>query len=345
MSEKKKSVYASIADDIIEKIKSGTYAVGSLLPPEREFMSIYSVQRTTVRRGLDILSLEGYIKKVAGLGSVVNSKVPVKVSSHEVIMSEETSIPPANDCAILLPSKNLDSLPEFAVDTIASLNKYISFMTSDDKDVSKNTNLAAIDTNPDSKKDVCLVLCQDDDRRSVTLDNDKSLYVALTYLENLGHTKIAYIGTDKGLSFENAVYDSFCTVNSFLDEELISLEAHDEKSGFDAFSELFRRHGKKFTAVCAVNDRVAKGILKAAKYYKINVPEELSVFSLCSSGKEKIDAIVYDTDALADEIIYSVKNASRIATVLFGGKLTVHGTCAATTSFADGEKNISNFLL
>ena len=74
-----------------------------------------------------------------------------------------------------------------------------------------------------------------------------------------------------GLSFENAAYDSFSAVNSFFDQELVNISGADEKSGFDGFSELFRRHGGKFTAVCTVNDEVAKGVLKAAKYYKVKV--------------------------------------------------------------------------
>ena len=98
MSEKKKSVYSNIADDILSKILDGTYKIGTLLPPEREFMGIYSVQRTTVRRGLDILSEEGYIKKVAGLGSVVQSKTPV-ISEPKPI---QRVIPQSRETAILL---------------------------------------------------------------------------------------------------------------------------------------------------------------------------------------------------------------------------------------------------
>ena len=135
----------------------------------------------------------------------------------------------------------------------------------------KSESIIAVDANPSTDKNLCLALCQSDERRSVILDNDKGAYVALTYLESLGHSKIAFIGTDSGFSFENAAYDAFSAVNSYFDEELIMLSGTSEKSGFDGFSELFRRHGGKFSAVCAVNDDVAKGIIKAAKYYKLDV--------------------------------------------------------------------------
>ncbi len=346
MAEKKKSVYSGIADDIISKIKDGTYSVGSLLPPEREFMVIYKVQRTTVRRGLEILSAEGYIRKAAGLGSVVVSSVPVETSVDitQVIKAERK---PSGDYGILISKdKPLDKMPHLVIDTLAHLGKDKGTLITSDISEIKDGNIVCIDTDPDTKKNVCLALCQSDERRSVILDNDKGAYVALTYLESLGHTKIAFIGTDSGLSFENAAYDSFSAVNSFFDEELVNLSGSDEKSGFDGFSELFRRHGGKFTAVCTVNDEVAKGVIKAAKYYKVNVPEEMSVISLCSAkAKPSVDAIYYNPSELAEEILESAKACLRVSTVLFGGKLVVSGSSSSIKEASENGKRMSDFLL
>ncbi len=347
MSEKKKSVYAGIADDILDKIKNNIYPIGSLLPPEREFMTIYSVQRTTVRRGLDLLSLDGYIKKVAGLGSVVVSDKPSQTvgdtkTSVAVYRKEEAN----GNYSILMPEAK-SALPSLLPDLLSNLGKVgAGFMTSSPSDIDKQSTVIAVDANYDIDNPVCLALCQNDDRRSVILDNDKGAYIALSYLEGLGHTKIAYIGTSSGFSFENAAHDSFCAVNSFLDEELIMLSGADEKSGFDGFSELFRRHGGKFTAVCTVNDAAAKGVIKAAKYYKLRVPEDLSVISLCSTRKDSgIDGIYYDMAELAEEILYSADNCRRISTVLFGGSLAVKGTSTSIKADADTEKKMSDFLL
>jgi len=345
MSEKKKSVYSSIADDILGKIIDGTYKIGTLLPPEREFMGIYSVQRTTIRRGLDILSDKGYIKKVAGLGSVVQSKTPVATDGAPAEKAVSNNV----ETALLLTSedaKNMDSLPPFMVELISCLCKNGGFITSDISQAQKHYPFIALNHIPETDLPVCIGLYQSDDHRCVILDNDKGAYVALTYLEGLGHSKIAYIGTENGLSFENAAYDSFSTVNSYFDNELVNLAGSDEKSGFDGFSELFRRHGGKFTAVCAQNSNVARGIIKAAKYYKVKVPEDLSVISLCSNEKEKdIDCIIYNTGDLADEIIASLGCATRVSTVLFGGNLTVNGSCASINAQKSDEKHMSNFLL
>lgn len=346
MSEKKKSVYSNIADDILDKIRNNVYPVGSLLPPERELMSVYGVQRTTVRRGLDLLSADGYIKKVAGLGSVVKSASPSASGKASSKISDKAEV--LQSCSILLPSKkNLDSMPSFVLNLISGLGKAgVGFMTDKLSDIDKGSGIIALDTNPETDTPVCLALCQSDERRSVIPDNDKGAYIALSYLEELGHTKIAFIGTDNGYSFENAAYDSFNAVNSYPDDELVMLSGSSEKSGFDGFSELFRRHGRKFTAVCAVNDEVAKGIFKAAKYYKINVPKELSVISLCSSNASSdFDCIYYNSDELAEEIIHSAGVSSRISTVLFGGNLLKKGSCAAAFNSEENGKNMSNFLL
>ena len=349
MAEKKKSVYANIADDILDKIKNDIYAIGSLLPPEREFMGIYKVQRTTIRRGLDLLSVEGYIKKVAGLGSVVQSKTPVTAAASgkaESPAAESKSKKAVKDCALLIPEKDMDTLPKAVLDLVSSLGKNGIYITSSANEALKNESIIAVDANPSTDKNLCLALCQSDERRSVILDNDKGAYVALTYLESLGHSKIAFIGTDSGFSFENAAYDAFSAVNSYFDEELIMLSGTSEKSGFDGFSELFRRHGGKFSAVCAVNDDVAKGIIKAAKYYKLDVPGDISVISLCSTDKNSsVDSIYYDANALSEEVLYSAENSGRIATVMFGGTAVLKGTCGAVTSSSDDAKKMSDFLL
>ena len=196
MSEKKKSVYANIADDIISKIKNDVYLIGSLLPAEREFMEIYSVQRTTVRRGLDILSREGYIRKVAGLGSVVESKVPVEgtvpsLSVSPVKAAKEEKI---QSCSVLLPSPDTDKHPEVVVDLLSSLGKTGScFMSADEGEIKDTSSVISLGVTPDSLKNVIFALSQSDDYRSVVLDGDKAAYMALTYLEEFGHTKICFI--------------------------------------------------------------------------------------------------------------------------------------------------------
>ena len=64
MAQHKNSVYGKISKDIADKINSGVYKKGEALEPERKLMEIYGVERTTVRRALDLLVKDGIIVNI-----------------------------------------------------------------------------------------------------------------------------------------------------------------------------------------------------------------------------------------------------------------------------------------
>ncbi len=90
VSKHQNSVYRSIYADIAEKISSGMLAAGEKLSPERVLMEEYHVERTTIRRALEILENEGLIVKRAGLGSFVRTsqEQEVKVENAKAVMPE-----------------------------------------------------------------------------------------------------------------------------------------------------------------------------------------------------------------------------------------------------------------
>lgn len=63
--------YAVIAHDLKEKINSGIYAPGELIPSENELAGLYRVSRMTVRKSLSLLNNEGYTYSVPGKGYYV----------------------------------------------------------------------------------------------------------------------------------------------------------------------------------------------------------------------------------------------------------------------------------
>jgi len=66
---KKKSVYA--AEQILEAIQKGVYAVGDKLPPERVLAEKMGVSRPLVREALSALQLVGLLESKAGDGTYV----------------------------------------------------------------------------------------------------------------------------------------------------------------------------------------------------------------------------------------------------------------------------------
>ena len=73
--------YQEIFLELAERIRSGTYLPGKLLPGEHRLMEEFGVSRDTVRKSLSLLSRHGYIEKSRGRGSVViNPSSPIIVS-------------------------------------------------------------------------------------------------------------------------------------------------------------------------------------------------------------------------------------------------------------------------
>jgi len=66
-------VYRKIQGILKEKITSGEYAEGTMLPSEHELCEVFKATRMTVRQALKELVLEGYITRKHGKGSTVSA--------------------------------------------------------------------------------------------------------------------------------------------------------------------------------------------------------------------------------------------------------------------------------
>ncbi|MCI8888360.1 MAG: GntR family transcriptional regulator [Hungatella sp.] len=66
------SLYTKIADSILEKIKSGEWVPGHMMPSEKELCAQFKVSRPTVRAALSTLVNQGYVVRVKGKGSFVS---------------------------------------------------------------------------------------------------------------------------------------------------------------------------------------------------------------------------------------------------------------------------------
>lgn len=66
--------YRKVYETLRKHIEQGVYSEGDILPSENELCAVHEVTRPTVRKALDILANDGYIKKQQGLGSVVQKR-------------------------------------------------------------------------------------------------------------------------------------------------------------------------------------------------------------------------------------------------------------------------------
>ena len=67
------TLYESIREDLLSKIKDGTYPEGQTIPSELELAEIYGVSRPTVRQALQLLADDGYLEKRRRRGTIVTS--------------------------------------------------------------------------------------------------------------------------------------------------------------------------------------------------------------------------------------------------------------------------------
>lgn len=85
------TLYDQIKDDLLSKIKDGTYPEGQTIPSELELAEIYGVSRPTIRQALQILVSDGYLEKRRRRGTVVtkpkvSQSFTMSISSFEDAM-------------------------------------------------------------------------------------------------------------------------------------------------------------------------------------------------------------------------------------------------------------------
>ena len=94
MSKHADSVYRRIAADIERQIDDGTLSAGTRLEPERTLMHRFSVERTTLRRALQLLEEKGRIIKKTGVGSfIADPDSAVKNDAAQTEKEAETKTP------------------------------------------------------------------------------------------------------------------------------------------------------------------------------------------------------------------------------------------------------------
>ncbi len=71
-----RSLTQTVADQLRDQIRQGTYTSQKYLPPERSLQELFNVSRVTVRRALDDLEQSGWIERQPGRGSLVLKQQP-----------------------------------------------------------------------------------------------------------------------------------------------------------------------------------------------------------------------------------------------------------------------------
>ncbi|MFD4603792.1 LacI family DNA-binding transcriptional regulator [Streptomyces sp. NPDC058464] len=113
----------------------------------------------------------------------------------------------------------------------------------------------------------------------VEYDNEGGAFAMTNYLLSQGHTRIVLLGVEGHTTAAERVAGYRRALESRgvpFDPELVVPGVHTRASGHAATLELLSR-GTEFTAVFAVTDMIAAGVLKALRQAGVRVPEDVSV--------------------------------------------------------------------
>lgn len=117
----------------------------------------------------------------------------------------------------------------------------------------------------------------------VGIDVRNALYMSTMSLLEMGHKKIAYVGGDKSLCVFSERYEGFCQA---LETKALRPQgkycffgAYDQQAGYDAGVKIAQMKDRP-TAVCAVSDIMAIGVMMAFKDYHVRIPEDIALIGL-----------------------------------------------------------------
>ena len=115
----------------------------------------------------------------------------------------------------------------------------------------------------------------------VDVDNEKAAFEAVTYLIELGHTKIAYLqGPSYSIHSENSLNGyqrAFHEKSLPIPTGNIIKAGSSIEDGYKVGHELFKSNCDKPTAIFAFNDLLAIGFMDALDELNIKVPDDISV--------------------------------------------------------------------
>jgi DNA-binding LacI/PurR family transcriptional regulator len=173
----------------------------------------------------------------------------------------------------------------------------------------------------------------------VDRDFSQAAQKAVDYLHSLGHKKLAYLTTDRGVGvdtrFSSALIEAAKSRKMSTKKLLVVNEA---ASGRNAFIELYNK-SPEVTAVVSLNDIATLGFISGANEYGVKIPQELSLIAVDTPQNQiemswppltTVNLPAFEMGSLASTILIDHiegKDSSRKPRLLTG-ELVIRGTTA-----------------
>lgn len=288
--------YEIVQQDIISKIEQGIFVPDKPLPTELEMVDFYNVSRTTVRRAMKDLVLQGLLERIAGKGTFV--KKQIKTSGDKAHQALYSIILPSHlpeqmktiqgaqqyfsqhgcNLSIHFTERGKNEI-EILKDVLASSSKGIiaSLYTSHSKYIKHFFKM--------QNSNIPIVLL---DRKIygltsnlITSDNFNGMYSIVNHLIKCGHKRIGYFSyntlTSSCLIDRFRGYIQCLTDNNIpFDPSIVSIKVK-RRSEFDSEIERICNSNTGTTAIACSMDELAIPVYEWAKRNNVSIPDELSV--------------------------------------------------------------------
>jgi GntR family transcriptional regulator of arabinose operon len=289
-----RSKYLQVYDSLLGLLRENESSEEKYLPSERELGIIYGVDRLTIRKALQKLVEEGLVRKEPGKGTVILAK--------RAKNPEDT---PSRSIAFILPrgTHAVDRITEpFNANLFYQIEKELKVKgyhliyatTGNDEELPPSIlesgvqGFILVSQIPDkalqeveSLKIPTVLINRISDRFPMVLeDRYNGLHSALEYLFSLGHRRIFFINGVAGHytteTCRKSYFDFMGRKVSEEGEAQMFTSYWNFESGKAVMEKLLHQVTPLPTAICACNDMVALGAMRAAKEAGLSVPKEMS---------------------------------------------------------------------
>jgi DNA-binding LacI/PurR family transcriptional regulator len=153
---------------------------------------------------------------------------------------------------------------------------------------------------------------------SVQIDEAQAMELVLEHLLSLGHRSIAQVGGSSQIISTWAKTEQFNRIfarNEMTPDPTLCLEeaGYDSETGYRQTNALLD-DGHRPTAIIAINDAVALGVLKSLREHGLRIPEDVSVAGydntfLSTVAVPMLTTVDYDYDLLGEKLVQTAISA------------------------------------
>lgn len=206
-----------------------------------------------------------------------------------------------------MQERNLRKMMEMRTDALIMIGGKVDELVSDEEYVEKINQIT------DTRPVVITGKLDGSDCYQVCIDQNQAMEEVMDYLIGIGHRRICLIGGRKNVSSTYAKrirYRSSLRKHGidFHEEYIVETAEYSVEAGFTVMNELLESGMRLPTAVIAINDFMAMGIMQSIRQHNLKIPENISVISfdntfIAETETPRLTSVGYKYEKFGDMLI------------------------------------------